>query len=149
MNNLTLCFERATGIIGKAINECSGRDGYCHVALRFSDGRMFASDDGIGTAWHATDYHPGAWDFIAVPITDEQEVAVQAWCNDHVGLPYSWVGDFAFLLPLPADRKGVFCSEVAVQAIQSIGLLGSVDAAKVSPNALWLIARAMGWAIAK
>jgi hypothetical protein len=143
---LQLCFERASGgIIPSLIDEFSGRGGYCHAAIRFSDGNYFASDNGVGTQWHDASYDAGSFDYAAVPVDAEQEAAIRAWCSANTGRPYSWVKDIDFLCPIPPHGNGLFCSECAVLALQSIGLLGIVPAAKVSPNALWLIAKAMGW----
>lgn len=114
---------------------------YSHAAL------FFLSDDG---RWMRFESHiDGGVRFAAVgpddrftqypiSLTPEQERTVREFCELHAGDGYDACGVLA-LGGVPfakqADDKW-FCSEIALAAIQQVGLFPGVAPSSVSPNAL-------------
>ena len=143
---MKLAFKRASGFVGNAINLLSGRRGFCHVELVFSDGMSFSSttldpgDGDDGVRFKDIRYSGGVekWAFHRLTVSEYAERAMRAAAEVLEGAPYDKGGVLRFLFPwLKEHPKRYFCSEVVVTVLQAGGVLpASVKPWKVSPNAL-------------
>lgn len=139
---MKLAFYKAAagGLLDKLIDAFSGRDGYSHVELVFSNGAFFSSSsrDG-GTRFKFIDPDPASWDFVDLPMDDLDEFRVRCFCTGQLGKRYDWLGVFGFVFPTDPEQGHWFCSEVCLAAIQRAGYLCGAKAWKVSPNTLKLM----------
>jgi hypothetical protein len=115
------------------------RSQYSHCELVFSNGLWFSSSprDG-GCRFKSITPADGAWDFIEISLTPEQERAVYDFCLREDGCWYDWIGIiFTQVLPLSFENPWWwFCSEICVAALQRAGLLAGVTAFHVDPGQL-------------
>lgn len=126
---------------------------YSHVELAFwptaSDGRVwqcFSSSwrDG-GVRYKHIDLSDGKWDMLKVPASGSEITDVYHWCYGKRGGKYDIPGVLAFKIPLIRELGNCwFCSEICTAALQQVGLFGGVRPSKLSPNALFLLARLYG-----
>jgi hypothetical protein len=124
---------------------------FCHAEVALTqhgvDGswKCFSAHIDSGTRFEWIDISNAAhWVTIALPrVSGVDQQRVMDWCERHNGLKYDLDGVKAFKLPWRQQDPGkFFCSEVTLSAIQQIGLLDWVEAGCVSPNLLYLLARA-------
>lgn len=139
---MKLAFYKAAagGVVDRLIDTFSGRDGYSHVELVFSNGAFFSSSsrDG-GTRFKFIRPDPASWDLVDVPMDDVAESLVRRFCNEQAGKKYDWLGVFGFVLPTRPEQGHWFCSEVCLAALQQCGFLAGCRPWKVSPNTLKLM----------
>lgn len=129
-------------LLDKAINWCSGRDGYCHVAFLFSDGQLFESSGIKGGVRFCEMYNRDHWDIFTMNVNAGDECNIKKWCRLQDGKGYDWGGVLGFILPAKHMAGRWFCSEICCSALQNDGLIGKVQSWRVSPNELYLILKA-------
>jgi hypothetical protein len=142
---MQLAFKRASGIVGKLIDLFSGRDGFCHVELVFSDGVSFSSttmDPGEGdngTRLKRIAYnHPEEWDFIALPmIGAEDERAIRAYAEQlaRENQGYDYRGALHHAFPwIKHSRRKDYCNEVVIKALQHRNYFPLLVGWELGPN---------------
>jgi hypothetical protein len=124
-----LLFKRADrrDLIERAIDDATGRRGFAHVEVRFSDGRCFSSQypEGVRFLPGIDTSDPAAWTIVEVHWVETPEVL--AWCQSQVGMGYDYVG--AIFSALHVDYRSAnswFCSEIVIEVGSRCrnGLLG-------------------------
>jgi hypothetical protein len=142
---MQLAFKRASGIIGTLIDWFSGRDGFCHVELVFSDGVSFSSttmdpDDGDnGTRLKRIAYnHPEEWDFIELPMippADERVIRLYAELLARENAGYDYRGVLHHLFPrIKHSRRKDYCNEVVIKALQHRNYFPLLVGYELGPN---------------
>lgn len=130
-------------LLNKAINWCSGRDGYSHVEFQFSDGVFFGSSgEQGGVKFRVHDANPEHWEVIELRLNQSEEECLRDWCKRRVGMKYDWFGVLGFILPAKHMAHRWFCSAICYGGLERIGRLGQLPSWKVSPNELYLIVKA-------
>lgn len=130
-------------LLDRLIDACTGRVGYSHVELVFSDGTWFSSSarDG-GVRFKRIDPDPAHWTIFPARITGAHEHAVRCWATTQLGRKYDYPGVLGFVLPaLRLSRRRWFCSEICAAALSRSVLehARTPTRARISPNALFLI----------
>lgn len=114
------------------------KDSFSHVELVFSTGQMFsASQYSNSTRFANFNSKDPAWVTIDVKLTSNQELIIQEFCTRHNGAKYDYLGVLGFIFGNRDNSGKWFCSEICTVALQKVGLLPNLEAAKVSPNALY------------
>lgn len=118
-----------------AVNQFSGRGGYSHVEIVFSDGLFFSASPREGVVRYKR-ISPDLrnWDFVDFPVSLEQEHEIRAWCDTQVGKKYDWAGVFGFVWDCRDDPDEWFCSKICGQAPKSVGIWTKVETWRLSPN---------------
>lgn len=114
---------------------------FSHSEIVFSDGQWFSSSprDG-GVRYKKINPKPDHWEFIEIPITEQQEERMRRWCDRQVGLPYDWYGVFRFAFPWLSrsqHRRKWFCSEISIASLQRAQILRNVKPYRMCPNKLY------------
>jgi hypothetical protein len=131
------------GVVDTVINSLSGRGGYSHVELVFSDGRFFSSsgEDG-GVRFRGVVPDASHWTMFELPVTAVEEAVLRAWCATEIGKKYDWTGVIGFVFPTHCGQGRWFCSEICLTALQQIGLFPGIEAWHVMPNDFFFICEA-------
>jgi hypothetical protein len=142
---MKLAFKRASGFLGTLIDLFSGRDGFCHVELVFSDGISFSSttmdpDEGDnGTRLKRIAYnHPEEWDFIELPMIppeDEREIRAYAEQLARENKGYDYRGALHHLFKwIKHDKTKDYCNEVVIKALQHRNYFPLLVGSELGPN---------------
>ena len=150
---MSLAFYKAKygGWMNKLIDLFTGRRGYSHVEIVFSDDLSFSSSpsDG-GCRFKKIDYATEAkeWDLIPVPMGLQDEDIIRMFCQKQEGMQYDWSG--ALGVPFHyfrQQRDRWFCTEVIISAFQQVGVMVPLKPKKFSPNKFSVLANRPGiWA---
>ena len=149
---MRLAFEigDASNIIERII-EFRTSSNVCHAELLFSDGKTFSIDIQNGARYTDGKFvHYDAQHWIVVDVGAMNELALRAKCDELKGKHYDVIGLFAFLANSkdPDADKRSFCSMLCVQILQEIeGIWKFVEASRISPGALLLMAQSWGEAL--
>lgn len=139
---MRVAFYRASsgGLIDRLIDRFSGRGGFSHVELIFSNDLFFSSSgqDG-GVRFKRIVQDRTHWEIFELPIESWRETQILWWAKRRCGCKYDWLGVLGFIFQTHPEQGRWFCSEICVAALQEIGLLGAIKPWKVSPNTLYLI----------
>jgi hypothetical protein len=144
---MKLAFKRSSGFIGKAIDRLSGRDGFSHVELVFSDGRSFSStslDKEKGVRFKDIAYsHPKEWVNVQLFPPFGAEAKIREMAESLIPAPYDTRGVLRFIIPWMKEHpKAYFCSEAVITALQAGGMFSNLVPHTVGPNVLWRISSA-------
>ena len=150
---MKLAFRKPSDALGRIIAAHDVPRRFCHVELVLTepaDGAATCFSAHLDSGTRFTTIHglhdSAEWELLDLPALDD--TAVFEWCRAHAGRKYDLEGVKAFKLPWHSEDPGRwFCSEVVLSALQYAGLLTWLDASRVSPNLLYLLARAAwsGW----
>ncbi len=147
---LSLVFRKAKygRWLDKVIDLFTGRLGYSHVELVFSDGKAFsASPQDMGTRFAVIDFKKGEWDWVSAPVSEEEEAIIRAFCERQDGKGYDWLGAIGVVLPVSEEKSRWFCTEVIMRAFQEVAIMSPLKPHKFSPNSFSVIAKRPGiWA---
>jgi len=125
--------QRVQGIPGRSSM-------YSHVEIVFEDGYWFSSSEqDKGVRKKKIVDNKNNWDYLRVPLTDEQEELVRDWCESQIANRYNWWGIFFcqvlktmwFIKP-----HDYFCSQYCAKALQRVSILCGVDAITINPGRL-------------
>ena len=132
---------------GKVINWCTGKTGYHHVELLFTQGPSFSADstDVKNVRFKDIKFNPEDWDIVELPEHLNEDTAYK-FAITQVGKVYDWKGVLLnFVLPWPVmgtkNTNKWFCSEIVAEALKFGGdlRLGGVIPSLLSPNSLYTI----------
>lgn len=142
--------------LDEAINLFSGRGGYSHAELVFSDGVSFSStsrDRSVdckgrekpdGTRFKEIDYtaNPNRWSLFDIPIGPAVECGIRSIAKSLLDARYDYWGCVRFVIPFVKEhRQKYFCSEVVVELLRHAGQFTYLVPHKTSPNALAKVLR--------
>lgn len=117
---------------------------FSHCELVFSDGLlcsdgwMFGAAPGEGARYkHLSAIDCDDYEFVTVPISALDELAISLFCRDEEGDGYDYPGVFRFLLPWVSESPDKwFCSELCAAALRYGGKLPGVVPSRVTPGQL-------------
>jgi uncharacterized protein YycO len=115
------------------------RGPYFHCAILFTDTILFEAAPGIGVHMAIINYiDTNVWDFIDIPMSQEEEAEMQAWAVKELGCKYDWMSlIWSQILHIPREHPDKwFCSEFAVADLQVTKRLPSIKPCKENPNSL-------------
>lgn len=114
---------------------------FSHVEIVFSDGLAFSSHEADGgTRFKQIDFTAPGWELVDVPVSQQDEARIRAWCRNEDGCAYDWRGITFSFLPIPIGwqhSERWFCSEICAAAVQLAGYLSGYTPAALSPNGLY------------
>lgn len=119
---------------------------FTHAELVFCDGSCCSAStrDG-GVRYKKITFRPEAWAFIELPIKEGDEEKMKAFCDQHVGKKYDYLGAIGFALPIGDDDRKWFCSEIVIDALKVVGFLPDAQSSKIGPSKLYrLLAKLVG-----
>jgi hypothetical protein len=96
---------------------------FCHMELRFADGRCFSSREPKGVGWKASIADdPRLWWTLDLPWPESPELI--AFCDSLDKLPYWWMGAaLSALGEAPQNHaKAFFCSHVCMEILARAGM---------------------------
>jgi len=121
------------------INQLSGRYGYSHTEIEFSNGLSFSSsswDKSVdlggnpkpdGTRWKRISYKEDRWWSYELAMSREEEEKLKVLCTETLNARYDWMGVIKFVVPLVRENPNKwFCSEVCVNRMLLAGFLQSI-----------------------
>ena len=109
-----------------------------HVEIEFTGGVMFsASQYENSTRFRVRNKNSPAWVVVPLDYGEAAEEKVLAFCREHEGRKYDYLGVAGFVFGNPDSESKWFCSEICVAALQEVGMFPGVDASKVSPQAMY------------
>jgi len=115
---------------------------FSHVELVFSDQAWFSSTRSRGThiEW-SPQTHMMEWEYLNVPMSQEQERAIKLWCLKENSKKYDYIGIlFSQIFSFKRHNENKwFCSEICLAALQHIGLHPNYAPHNVSPGRLYNI----------
>tara|TARA_R110000787_G_scaffold268258_6_gene374731 strand:- start:1228 stop:1701 length:474 start_codon:yes stop_codon:yes gene_type:complete len=125
---------------------------YSHAELILPDRRTWISISPLLTSKvesrTKTVYNKANWDFIEIPVTQQQVDVIIEFYNATKGCEYDWVGMFlSQFLPYHIKRKGKwYCSEwiayaLRISCVIDWRLIKIYDRADLSPSMLYRIIR--------
>ena len=111
------------------------RGPYSHSQLMFSDGACFSSwpFEGVRFAKNIP-LDPYHWVWFDLPISEQEEAALRAWCEGEVGCGYDYIGAITLS---PAIGEKWFCSEICIASINATTHLHFQPC--LSPNGLYIV----------
>ncbi len=128
----------------KGIDCITGRGGYHHCELIFSDGMSFSSKTFEGKLQVRKikidyDLEANLWDIIDLPDCLDEEV-MRCFMDSQLGRGYDWLAfGFTFIIPLGKHSPNKwFCSEIIAEAMKFGGYLAlaGLPSSGMSPNSL-------------
>lgn len=149
---MKLAFYRAStgSFYDRLIDRLSGNIGFAHVELVISPTCCFSASPGEGVRFRRLDLTEkrggvGKWELVDVPTTLEQDRNIERFCDWKNGDGYDYLGLLRFIWPRIIRKLSSgheFCSEVCLMALQRGGKFQFADPLHISPNELYLIAKA-------
>ena len=120
---------------------------YTHAEMVLGD-TSYIADTKLGTIKAENKPYPeGAWEFIDLASTSEQDVQCRTFLESELGCGYDWVG-IVMTQVLGTGRQSKdkwFCSEECTAALQHSGFrLGGLSPHKVSPGKLFKYLKTKG-----
>lgn len=112
---------------------------YSHCELVFSNDTYFSADAWENEVRFKRMFpNPENWDFVALNLTQKEELVVRAWCDSQEGKRYDYTGILlSQVMPLHIeDPNRWFCSELCVAALQRVGRLPGLLAQDIDPSEL-------------
>jgi hypothetical protein len=115
---------------------------YSHVEMQFSDGcRFFSSGHGEYTGVHMMNdrrSYTKHWAQVLIQSSYEQERDAEKYIFQLVGHRFDWRGLISFLMPFSdRNRRGMYCSSVVLDVLQSSLHMFPGVQLKISPNGLY------------
>lgn len=148
---MKIAFEIARGFWGTAIDCLSGRVGYCHVELIFSDQQWFSSvhKQGVRFTTKTADEKRcfRIYDLDSVTPVEEAKMRSLAELLVKERRKYNYLGVLRFVFPirLKLSKQRDFCSEVCSILLKVAGQLHNVNPLLISPNVMFLVFDERDW----
>jgi len=85
-----------------------------HCEIMFSDGQCFSSYPGRGVNFVVIGLDPTQWVWFDLPISEQEEAALRAWCEGEVGCWYDYLGAITLT---PHNGERWFCAEICIEGL--------------------------------